>query len=94
MCIRDRAPRGIRSPAGIRNPPLRFSAYWRYGQDVYKRQELETFARAVGAQGLLDKEDKKVKEHPACYYNQDGMILDAMLEAPWLMRSPIVRRCV
>lgn len=55
------------------------------------RRELETFARAVGAQGLLDKEDKKVKEHPACYYNQDGMILDAMLEAPWLMRSPIVR---
>ena len=39
------------------------------------RRELETFARAVGAQGLLDKEDKKVKEHPACYYNQDGMIL-------------------
>lgn len=26
-----RAPRGIRSPAGIRSPPLRFSAYWRYG---------------------------------------------------------------
>ena len=55
------------------------------------RRELETFARAVGAQGLLDKEDKKVKEHPACYYNQDGMILDAMLEAPWLMRSGLQR---
>ena len=55
------------------------------------RRELETFARAVGAQGLLDKEDKKVQEHPASYYNQDGMILDAMLEAPWLMRIPIVR---
>ena len=47
--------------------------------------------RPAARQGLLDKEDKKVKEHPACYYNQDGMILDAMLEAPWLMRSPIVR---
>ena len=55
------------------------------------RRELETFARAVGVQNLLDKEDKKVKEHPACYYNQEALILDAMLEAPWLMRSPIVR---
>lgn len=55
------------------------------------RRELETFARALGAQQLIDREDKRVKEHPACYYNQDAMILDAILEAPWLLRSPIVR---
>ena len=55
------------------------------------RRELEVFARAIGAQNLIDREDKKVKEHPACYYNQDAMILDAILETPWLLRSPIVR---
>lgn len=55
------------------------------------RREVETFARALGAQNLIDREDKKVKEHPACYYNQDGMLLDAIVETPWLLRSPIVR---
>ena len=55
------------------------------------RRELETFARALGAQQLIDREDKRVKEHPACYYNQDALILDAILESPWLLRSSIVR---
>ena len=54
-------------------------------------RELETFARAVGAQNLIDREDKRVKEHPACYFDRDALILDAILEAPWLLRSPIVR---
>ena len=55
------------------------------------RREVETFARALGAQNLIDREDKKVKEQPACYYHQDGMLLDAIVETPWLLRSPIVR---
>lgn len=55
------------------------------------RRELELFLRALGAEQLLDREDKRVKEHPACYYNQESLILDAILENPWLMRSPILR---
>ena len=38
-----------------------------------------------------ESEDKKVKEHPACYYNQDGLLLEAVLETPWLLKAPIVR---
>lgn len=54
-------------------------------------RELQTMAKGVGMRGLLDTEDKKVKEHPACYCNVDGMILSAIQENPWLMKSPIVR---
>ena len=37
------------------------------------------------------REDKKVKEHPACYYNQKEMLVQAILEEPWLLKTPIVR---
>ncbi len=34
-------------------------------------REVQAMARALGGmQNLIDREDKKVKEHPACYYNQ------------------------
>ena len=42
-------------------------------------------------ENLLDREDKKVREHPACYYNQAEMLIPAIQEAPWLLRTPIVR---
>ena len=48
-------------------------------------------ARAGGLQALIDREDKKVKEHPACYYNQDSLLMSAILETPWLLKSPILR---
>lgn len=54
-------------------------------------REVQTMARALGLQNLIDREDKKVKEHPACYYNQDGLLLAAILETPWLLKSPILR---
>ncbi|MBR1685772.1 MAG: ArsC family transcriptional regulator [Clostridia bacterium] len=54
-------------------------------------REVQTMARALGMQNLLDREDKKVKEHPACYYNKDEDILQAILENPWLLKCPIVR---
>lgn len=54
-------------------------------------REVQTMARAGGLQNLVDREDKKVKEHPACYYNQDALLLSAILETPWLLKSPIVR---
>ena len=54
-------------------------------------REVRTMAQAIGMQELVDREDKKVKEHPACYYNKDEDILQAILEAPFLLKSPIVR---
>ena len=54
-------------------------------------RELQVMARAGGLSGLIDREDKRVKEHPACYYDRDSLLLPAILENPWLLRSPIVR---
>ena len=54
-------------------------------------REVQAMARAGGLQALIDREDKRVKEHPACYYNQDSLLLPAILESPWLLKSPIVR---
>ena len=54
-------------------------------------RELQVMARAGGLQAIIDREDKKVKEHPACYFNQDSMLVSAIIEAPWLLKSPIVR---
>lgn len=54
-------------------------------------RELQIMAKGIGLQGLLDKDDKRVKEHPACYCNIDSMIMDAIRENSWLLKSPIVR---
>ena len=40
---------------------------------------------------LIDRKDKRVKEHPACYYNSDELLFPAVLETPWLLKSPILR---
>ena len=54
-------------------------------------RELQTMARAVGLENLLDREDKKVKEHPASYCHIESALTDYMLENPWLLKAPIVR---
>ena len=54
-------------------------------------RELQAISRAGGLQSLIDRDDKKVKEHPACYYNQDSLLAAAILEAPWLLKAPILR---
>ncbi len=54
-------------------------------------REVQVMARVGGLQNLIDREDKKVKEHPACYYNQDSLLMAAILETPWLLKSPIIR---
>ena len=53
-------------------------------------RELQNIAKGKLSE-LIDREDKKVKEHPACYYDRDSMLLPAVLENPWLLRSPILR---
>ena len=54
-------------------------------------REIRLMISCIGVEKLLDREDKKVKEHPACYYNQAEMLIPAIQEAPWLLRTPIVR---
>lgn len=54
-------------------------------------RELQAMARALGLQELIDREDRRVREHPACYYDRESLLIPAILENPWLLRSPIVR---
>ena len=54
-------------------------------------REIRLMLQNVGMEKLIDREDLKVKEHPACYYNQESLLIPAIQEAPWLLKTPIVR---
>ncbi len=54
-------------------------------------REIQVMIRAIGLENLIDREDKKVREHPACYYDRESLLIPALQEAPWLLKSPIVR---
>lgn len=55
------------------------------------RKELDTFVRAVGAKNLVDREGKKALERPVAHMEQDSYIIEALLEDPSALRTPIVR---
>ena len=54
-------------------------------------REIRLMLQQIGMENLLDREDKRVKEHPACYYRQESLLIPALQEAPWLLKTPIVR---
>lgn len=54
-------------------------------------REIRLMISAIGAENLIDREDKKVKEHPACYYDREELLIPAIQENPWLLKLPIVR---
>ena len=54
-------------------------------------REIRLMLDAVGMENLIDREDKKVKEHPACYFDRAEMLIPAIQENPWLLKTPIVR---
>lgn len=54
-------------------------------------REISLMLNALGIEGALDREDKKVREHPACYYTQKEMLIPEIQECPWLLKTPIVR---
>ena len=54
-------------------------------------REIKLMLQNVGIEKLIDRENPKVKEHPACYYNQESLLIPAIQEAPWLLKTPIVR---
>lgn len=54
-------------------------------------REIRLMIQRIGLEQLLDREDKKVREHPACYYNQESLLIPAIQEATWLLKTPLVR---
>ena len=54
-------------------------------------REIRLMLQNVGMEKLIDQEDPKVKEHPACYYDRESLLIPAIQEAPWLLKTPIVR---
>lgn len=54
-------------------------------------REIRTMIAGAGLENLIDREDKKVKEHPACYYDRESLLIPAIQETPWLLKSPVVR---
>lgn len=55
------------------------------------KKELETFVRAVGAKALVDREGKKALERPVAHMEDERYIMEALLEDPTALRTPIVR---
>ena len=54
-------------------------------------REIRMMISSIGIEKLIDRDDKKVKEHPACYYDREDLLIPAIQENPWLIRVPIVR---
>ncbi len=54
-------------------------------------REIRLMISAIGTDALIDWEDKKVREHPACYYDRAELLIPAIQENPWLLKLPIVR---
>ncbi len=54
-------------------------------------REIRMMISAFGIENLLDRENPKVREHPACYYDRLEMLIPAIQESPWLVKTPIVR---
>ena len=54
-------------------------------------REIRLMISVIGMDNLLDREDSRVREHPACYFDRAELLIPAIQEAPWLLRTPIVR---
>lgn len=54
-------------------------------------REVRLMISAIGPEELIDRTDRKVREHPACYYDRPELLIPAIQENPWLIKGPIVR---
>ena len=54
-------------------------------------REIRMMLQAFGPERLIDREDRKVREHPASTYDRAEWLIPAIQEAPWLLKTPIVR---
>ena len=56
------------------------------------RREMEVFVRAAGsAKELVDREGKKALERPVAHMSTDSLIVEALLNDPSALKTPIVR---
>ena len=56
------------------------------------KKELELFVRAAGgAQALVDRSSQKALERPVAHMSSDALIVEALLDDPAALVSPIVR---
>ena len=58
---------------------------------VLGEREVRQMLSAIGAENLIDRANPKVREHPACYYDREELLIPAIRENPWLLKLPIVR---
>lgn len=54
-------------------------------------KEINLMLHTIGFSEMIDRTDRKVKEHPACYYDREDLLIQAVREDPWLLKTPIVR---
>ena len=54
-------------------------------------RDLRLIIGRTGIASAIEREDKKVKEHPACYYDREELLIPAIMEDPWLLKTPVVR---
>ncbi len=54
-------------------------------------REVRLIVDAVGIDAVIDREDKKVREHPACYYDRADFVIRVIIDEPWLLKTPVVR---
>ena len=56
------------------------------------RREMEVFVRAAGsAKELVDRDGKKALERPVAHMSDDKYIIEALMEDPSALKTPIVR---
>ena len=54
-------------------------------------REIRLMLDAIGMENLIDRQDKKVKEHPACYYDRAELLIPAIQENPWMLKTQATR---
>ena len=54
-------------------------------------RELQLFARRLGAQNLVDRNNPDALSHPVAHTDDEQYILETLAENPRFLRTPIVR---
>lgn len=54
-------------------------------------REIRLMIFSFGITNLLDRSSRKVCEHPASTLDREEYLIPALQEAPWLLKTPIVR---
>ena len=55
------------------------------------QREIALFARRLGAQNLVDRQNPEALSHPVAHTDDDSYVMECLLENPKFLRTPIVR---